>query len=518
MTDPARLVLAAVRLDREDPEEAGAGALAALEEGVGGFVLFGGTCEEVRALTGRLRSTADRPLWIAADLERGAGQQFRGAAALPPPAALASHPSAEEAVRLAGRLTALEARALGVNWALAPVLDLDVEPRNPIVGTRSFGADPERVARLGKVWMEACQDSGVAACAKHFPGHGRTTTDSHVELPRVDAPRERLEEDLLPFRAVAGEVAGVMTAHVAYPGLGCEGPATLSPGVLGTLLRGELGFRGLVVTDALVMAGLGGAGETGAATEGWRAVRALRAGCDLLLYPSDPALTARTLRQAAASDSDLAVRVEGASARSEEVLARFDAAAPGAASAGSATRSPGSAAQASLPELPLFRPDAPGLTSLAAACVRPQAPGGEAEAEAGVDRWLDAAGGRARVVAVRDDPGGPAEPPGRALVEELDRRGWRAELRGSEPMGGPLLVLVEATPRAWKGRAGLSDEARRRLRELLEAGDPAYPVVLGHPRILSAEGLTGLCAWSSEPVMERGAAAWLADRAAGAAG
>jgi beta-glucosidase len=505
--DPARLLLPAIRLDREPADAAAARALRQVEEGVGGFLLFGGSCDEVRELAARLRTAAGRPLWLAADLERGAGQQFEGAATLPPPAALAAHPHPLEAVRLAARLTALEARGLGVNWVLAPVLDLDVEGRNPIVGTRSFGTDPVRVAELGRAWIEGCQGLGVASCAKHFPGHGRTLADSHAELPVVDAPRSALEDDLVPFRAVAEEVASVMTAHVAYPALGCDGPATLSPVVLGGLLREELGFRGLVVTDALIMGGIAGSGKTGAATQGWRAVRALRAGCDLLLYPSDPALTARTMRQAAGADPRLAARVEQALERSETAWTRFGG---------------GSAPEPAETDLPSFRPASASITALAEACVRRV--GAEGGGGRAMDAWLQrAASGRVRVACLSDDGEAGAAGLGEAFAAELAVRGFdveRGTQAGNEASAGPsgdsapLVVLVEATPRAWKGRAGLGEEAAARLDGLLGAGQAVLPVVLGPPRILEERGMAGLCAWASEPIMERGAAAWLAARAA----
>ena len=273
MTPYARLFVEALRLDRDGIDAVRARAERALAEEVAGFILFGGETDDVGRLTEALRAAAGRSLWIAADLERGAGQQFRGATQLPPPPALAAADDAEAAVREAAAMTGSEARELGLNWVLAPVLDLDIESRNPIVGTRSFGAEPARVARLGRVWVDACQASGVAACAKHFPGHGRTVADSHRELPSVGASRSELEADLAPFRAVAGAVATVMPAHVRYAALDGRCPATASARILGGLLREELGFEGVVVSDAMIMEGFhGGEGE------GEAAVRALVAG------------------------------------------------------------------------------------------------------------------------------------------------------------------------------------------------------------------------------------------------
>ncbi|MBX6331395.1 MAG: hypothetical protein IRY91_06090 [Gemmatimonadaceae bacterium] len=280
----ANLILTAIRWDPALGYEKDRPAFEhALERGVGGFVLFGGEQDAVRQLTKELRLRSRIPLLIAADLERGAGQQFAGATGLPPLAAIASL-NDPDAVRRAARLTAREARTLGVNWDFAPVCDVDLTPDNPILGTRAFGTDPHRVASLAATWIRACQGEGVLACAKHFPGHGRTRADSHLELPVVDAAKkDLLDVDLLPFRAaIEAGVASIMTAHVAYPALDASGaPATCSREILQWLLRQQLKFDGLVVSDALDMAG-----AHAGCTEGESAVAALNAGCDLLLCPS----------------------------------------------------------------------------------------------------------------------------------------------------------------------------------------------------------------------------------------
>src|SRR4051812_42095707 len=282
----ARLLLPALRWSDENGHEGFRDTIErGLELGVGGFILFGGRAGGVRALTGELRRRARFPLLIASDLERGAGQQFRGATPLPPAAAIGW--LGDEAVtERAGELTAREARALGVNWIYAPVADVDLEPENPIIGVRAFGTDADAVAAQVAAWVRGCRRGGALSCAKHFPGHGRTRGDSHIERPSVDASRERLAEDLQPFRAaVEAGVDAMMTAHVSYPALDPSGTAaTLSAPMLDGLLRGDLGFDGLVVTDALVMEGL--VEDT---SEAAAAVQALAAGCDVLLYPKDVA-------------------------------------------------------------------------------------------------------------------------------------------------------------------------------------------------------------------------------------
>jgi beta-N-acetylhexosaminidase len=267
----------------------------ALAAGVGGFCIFGGTPAAVRDLTGELRSRSRSPLLFASDLERGAGQQLAGATQLPPLAALGALDDAD-ITRRAARFTAREAIGVGIDWIYAPVADVDLEPRNPIVGTRAFGSDPDLVARHVAAWVEGCRAAGALSCAKHFPGHGRTTEDSHATLPRVTAARDDLAADLLPFRAaIASGVDSMMTAHVIYAALDEGTAATFSPHIVTTLARQELGFEGLLVTDALNMAG---SLEASGGSEGAAAVAALRAGCDALLYPDDLRAVLRALEQA----------------------------------------------------------------------------------------------------------------------------------------------------------------------------------------------------------------------------
>ncbi len=185
----------------------------------------------------------------------------------------------ESAAAIARELT-----AYGINLDLAPVVDVNSAPDNPVIGVRSFGADAAHVARHAVAAVEGLQSQGVAACAKHFPGHGDTVTDSHLALPRVDAPADVLEvRELEPFRAaVAAGVACVMTSHVVVTAIDPDRPSTFSPTMLGGVLRGRLGFDGVIVSDALDMAGA--SAETGIPEA---AVRALGAGCDLLCTGSE---------------------------------------------------------------------------------------------------------------------------------------------------------------------------------------------------------------------------------------
>jgi beta-glucosidase-like glycosyl hydrolase len=270
----------------------------ALALGVGGFLLLGGEQDVVRALAKELQLKSRHPLLIAADLERGAGQQFDGATGLPPVAAIAATGDLESLKR-AARLTAREARTMGVNWNLSPVCDLDLFDDNPIIGTRALGHDPRKVGQLATAWVEACQAEGVLACAKHFPGYGRALRDAHVEMPVIDASAEVIkDQDLAPFRAViSAGVASIMTAHVAYPAIDpSRVPATLSRELLQWLLRQQLKFDNLIVADAMDMAGVHDGREPNET-----AVQALRAGCDVLLNPGDLNSTLDALTAALAS-------------------------------------------------------------------------------------------------------------------------------------------------------------------------------------------------------------------------
>jgi beta-glucosidase len=263
---------------------------ALLAEGVGGVILLGGSAAELRLRTRQLRSWSPQPLLLCADVEEGVGQRFEGASWLPPPMGLGQiHRHDPQAARdLAeryGTCTGREARALGLNWVLGPVCDVNNNPANPVINVRAWGEDPAVVGDLATAFLQGVQAEGVLACAKHFPGHGDTTADSHLDLPVLLHSRERLEAiELPPFRqAIAAGVASVMTAHLLLPELDPDRPATLSWWVLTQLLRQDLGFDGLVVTDALVMEAIAarhGAGEA--------AVLALEAGADLVLMPADP--------------------------------------------------------------------------------------------------------------------------------------------------------------------------------------------------------------------------------------
>ena len=252
------------------------------EDQVGGLITFRGSVDGTFTNLQRFQRLAPVPLLVAADFEQGVGQQIEGATRFPSNMAVAATFNEENAYEQ-GRVTALEARALGVHIAFAPVMDVNNNPDNPIINFRAYSDDPGMVARIGSVFIRGAQEHGLVACAKHYPGHGNTATDSHTSLPMIPGSRESLERrELLPFKAAVDAGVGmVMVGHIAVPGLdSSHSPATQSSAITEGLLRGEYGFNGLIVTDGMEMGAITGGHWTGEA-----AVRSIEAGNDIILLP-----------------------------------------------------------------------------------------------------------------------------------------------------------------------------------------------------------------------------------------
>jgi len=267
---------------------------------VGGFTISVGSPTEVAAKLNGLQSMSKIPLLFGADLEAGAGFRARGgyfvpnaidlggAIIFPPEMAVGATRDTTLAYEQ-GRLTAIEGRALGIHIAYAPVLDVNNNPDNPVINTRSFGEDPALDARLGVAFIHGLQDHGMIATGKHFPGHGDTGVNSHLALPIVTVSRSRLDTvELVPFRAaVNGGVGAIMSFHGAMPALDSSNvPGTLSSKVITGLLRGEMGFRGIIISDAMDMRGVLDKYGADEATK-----RAISAGIDVLIQPLDVSQT-----------------------------------------------------------------------------------------------------------------------------------------------------------------------------------------------------------------------------------
>jgi len=257
------------------------------EYAVGHVILFNRNVdrpEQVADLVRELQAVARDaghtvPLLIAVDQEGGRVARLREPWTVWPPMRAVGRTGSEDIARKVGSALAAELSACGIRCDFAPDMDVDTNPRNPVIGDRSFGEDPGLVGRLGAAMIRGLQEGGVAACAKHFPGHGDTEVDSHLDLPAVDHPRQRLEEvELPPFRkAIEAGVASIMTAHVLVRALDEELPATLSPRVVEGLLRKEMKYDGMIVSDDLEMKAVADRWGVGQA-----AVKAAQAGCDLL--------------------------------------------------------------------------------------------------------------------------------------------------------------------------------------------------------------------------------------------
>lgn len=493
-----RFIVPAFRADSGEAAFREALSLAPAPErgGIGpaGFLVFGGDRETLPARLRAIACAAERPLLFFADLERGAGQQVRGLTRLPHLMALGAAAEPELAYR-AGCLTAREARACGLHAAFAPVVDLATRPENPIINHRAFGDDPVAVAGLAAAWVRGCRAGGALSCAKHFPGHGDTAVDSHIALPRAETPLDLLEaRELVPYRVLAAEgVDMVMTAHIAVASLTGEPdlPVTLGARAI-DYLRREIGFCGIVVTDALRMGGI-----TSFCGEAEAAIRALEAGCDLILDPSDPREVGRAVGSALESGRIPIARALEAERRIGRAAALAGAHAP-------PLEAP-SPREADGPELadeiarralvryregeaPRLGGEPPGL--LVVLSGDPGEAGGVLAAE--VHRLAP----RVRIFPVGTDS--PAE----RLATILAAARARA---AAEPLVAALFSKVAA----WKGGCGLLEREERFLGDLMRAGPtPGAAVSCGSPYLLAAARGAAFrgCAFSDEAPSQRAVA------------
>ena len=296
--DPGRLVMVDIPGQSLDAET----AAFLREQKIRSVCLFRkniGTESEVRALVSDLIEVLGPDALIGIDQEGGAVVRVTF---LPqPPSAMALGASGDAGrAEAVGAAVARGLKSLGINWNFAPVLDVNNNPANPVIGERSFSNDPVEVSRLAAAWMRGSLAAGVACCVKHFPGHGDTHVDSHHALPTVDKSRAELNAlELVPFKALASQAPAMMTAHIVYPQIDPDRPATLSPQLIGGILRQDWAYDGVVITDALMMKAV--AERFGYAKS---AVMAIEAGADMVLAQGSPAeqlVAINALRQAFAS-------------------------------------------------------------------------------------------------------------------------------------------------------------------------------------------------------------------------
>ncbi|MHB2026156.1 MAG: glycoside hydrolase family 3 N-terminal domain-containing protein [Elusimicrobiota bacterium] len=464
--DCARLVFPGLRVGKDSLSD----ARALVQAGVGGFCLYGGTTSQVARLTQALRQGSGKRLIFCADYEDGAGSQCPDAAPFISNMGIGAAASENLAFEK-GRLIAQEARALGVDWVLAPVVDLALRPQNPIVNIRAFSSDPGTVARLARGYSRGLKSQGVMACLKHFPGHGDTEKDSHLELPVIRAGKSALwDRDLLPFRLLARNAQSVMLAHLEVPAFAKKNPrvSSLSPEI-GSLLRRRLGFNGIIVTDALDMKAV--SKRYGSAQAG---LMALNAGADVLLVPEDPLALIAGLKAAAGKDAS-------AAAAARQALKRLAAAARGLA-AGRAR-----------PELSVI---------------------GCAEHQAAADAMARAAMtsvGFFRTSFRRVRYWEPSEPSpkrwaGLEFIRQLRALGAVVRLGERAQASETLIVGSFLSPRAYSGRIAHDSEEIRKISAAAKKSKEAFLVSFGSPFVFEQIALRGLCAFSKSGPSQRAAA------------
>jgi beta-N-acetylhexosaminidase len=468
------------------------------EDRVGGLIVGVGPAYETARWLNQVQSWASIPLLMTADLEWGPGTRLRGATVLPINMAIAAAGSPALAYG-AGRITGLESRAAGLHVAYAPVADVNVNPLNPVINTRAYGSDAALVSARVVEFIRGARSSGMMTVAKHFPGHGDTATDSHLALPVLVADRLRLSTvELAPFEAAIVEgVDGVMTAHMAVPALDPQGrlrPATLSPPILTDLLRQEMGFGGLIVTDALHMDGVKGQGRPGAV-----AVAAVQAGADILLIPPDAAqaidAVVEAVRQGRLSESRIDMSVRRILAAKAAMGLREGAQVDLTALRGrlGTAEHEGWARDVAERSITLVRGE----------------PGGIPVAVA--DRTV--------LALIYDDRAGHrwgaaleealAERGARVLTIRLSRRSGAAELERARRLAATSdLTLIASFSRAlpWKGNLGLPEDIAGLINELAGAGAPV--VSFGDPYLLRqlTRARTYLLAWSEMDASQRAVA------------
>ncbi len=472
------------------------------DEGVGGFVVgLGGSAYDLAAKFNALQRASRLPLFIAADLESGPSARIRGATAFPGNMGLGATGSEQDAYDV-GAVIAREARAVGINLVFAPVVDVNNNPANPIINVRSYGEDPLRVGAFGVAFIRGLREHGMLATAKHFPGHGDTGTDSHLALPVITAGRARLDSiEFVPFRAaVRAGVDAVMSAHVAMPGLtGGDTPATLSASVLDTLLRRDLGFHGLVVTDALSMGAI--VSRFGPAQA---AVRALEAGADVLLMPTDPHQAIEAVLAAVQRREVSEARIDSSVTRVFEAkrragLFRRRLADLGAIATLVGTQRDEALAQSIAQRALVLVKDSLGLVPVSAEQRRRVLVVSYAEETNGAVGQVFGAtlrqGGAERVTVLRLWPAS-----GPMSYDSVRTQAREASL---------VCVLVAARPAAWKPDAVNMPAALAGLvEELSHGGAPLLTVALGSPYLIGQVPSTPgyLIAWSDADVSERAAA------------
>lgn len=467
----------------------------------GGIHVWGGAPAAQIELAKRLQDLARIPLLFTADFESGMGPRFEGGTYFPPAMAIAATGDTTFAY-IAGQLTAQEARALGIHLTFSPVVDVNNNPLNPVINTRSFGESPERVAAFATAFIRGARSGGLLTTAKHFPGHGDTALDSHLALPVITADSLRLEQvELAPFRAtITAGVDAIMTAHINLPSLPMDpyAPATLSREVLDGLLRRKLGFRGLIFTDALEMAAV-----RARFTEKYAAVAAVQAGADVLLVSPDLRGAMEAVVHAVERGEIEPARIDSSVRRL--LLAKYRAglhcppelshgrlrAEFGTADAGQQARACARRALTLLRNRNRLLPLAPGLQDSTIAVIAAFDEPGRYHVQPFITR-LRPAFPNLRTHTLLPDPGAATVARAVDLVRQAS-----------------LVILpVFATLTSGKGTLQLPEPLTAAIAELTATGTPVLAIAFGTPYLISSlpDIDAYLCAYDDKPLMQEVAA------------
>ena len=432
---------------------------ALVEKGIGGFIVFGGSKKRVSQYIVTLQSIADIPLFIASDVERGIGQQIEDATVLPSQMAVAAAIRKEKArdMHLLERMMNIlidEAYEIGMNMLLIPVLDVNQDPDNPIICTRAFSDIPEDVSYYGLHYIRLLQESGLVSCAKHFPGHGHTSVDSHISLPVINKTLgDLLAQDIPPFHnAVQAGVMSIMVGHISVPEID-QAPASLSGRVITSLLREELGFRGLVLTDALSMQALKGIKEIPS--------RSVNAGADVLLHPVDPDLTQQELARAVESGKVPLQRIDESVRRILEVKEKMLQRKVTGLDYSMHRKVSASIARKSI-SLYKYTPGILPLRDTRNVCM---VFGGDSEY-------------------FRTSPLAKVFTSSVYVMSEGKQKRCRLGLDNQDMRAKTVVVGIFTSIAAWKGSSGISDEERRRIDSLMRHARQSIVISFGSPYIL----------------------------------
>ena len=473
---------------------------------IGGLLVSVGSPLDVAAKLNRLQERSQLPLLVTSDLEAGTAIRLNGGTPFPPNMGIGAAGSDSNAYEL-GRITALEGRAVGIHLAFAPVADVNNNPANPIINTRSFGEDPVAVGRLVAAEIRGLQEHGMLSGAKHFPGHGDTGTDSHIALPVSNVDWRRLDSvELVPFRsAIAAGVTSIMSAHIALPGVdgGLLRPGTVAPNILTGILRDSLGFKGLVVTDALNM---GGVANLYGAEAG---VRAFVAGADILLQPADPRIAINTMVAAVARGEISKERLDRSVRRVLEIKRQLGLFQKRIVPLDSISSIVGKAE---------FQAEAREMASRSIVMVKDVG---------GIVHGLKRARPALSLISYGDED---TRSLGNTMAGELRSRGYSISVFKLWPASGPAsydsaaavigrssvtLFAAVDRPVPWRGTVGLPD-AMMKLMDSTAGARPTILVSLGNPYLISSLPNIGsyLIGWRANAVTEQAVARALAGETA----